>query len=554
MEGGRTVTKSYAVTLPILLLWLLCWIAFAWGAVQDDAFIHLRYADNLLVHHFITYDGVHANYGASSLLYVSGLAALRTLTASPELPHAASSVMHLLLFAGLAVLLGRIARASEFAGNCGLALLLLLSTPSAVRWLDDGMETVAAASVAALLAWLIHTELYSAPATGLRLGTRFGAMIVLSSLAVLLRVELSLLCAAGFLMLTLARFSEPPNWRESATIRRQRLAVAAGRSLHLLIGCGLALGTVYASMHVLLPDTAVAKSHGIAFWFNPLHDTASTLASAFSFGAGMFVFWLLTVALAIRFSGKPSTIMLLANAPFPVLLAVSVLRGQEIQGVRYFAWTFLFSCLWNIMELGRREPTRMEVRGSKALGVGAVRPSNTALLCCFLACIALMLPVEAVVMHRVLSHRRDTLRLFESQRLNVLRARRGVAADIGYIGYFTRADLCDLSGLVNGRAAGSRSSQERVTACAATDPDFVFANLSQMLSMAPAMDFSGWQLCGDYDFTNVSRPDSHYLVVRPGIVEEVCRATGRAAEPASALLRPAGIVSAGVYGHSVLRK
>jgi hypothetical protein len=553
------VTKSYAVTLPILLLWLLCWVVFSWGAVQDDSFIHLRYAENLLAHHFITYDGVHANYGASSLLYVSGLAALRGLTTSPELPHAASSVMHLLLFGGLALLFSRLARVSELAGNCGLALLLLLSAPSAVRWLDDGMETVAAANLAVLLAWLVHKDMHdrgSRSSYGRRYWSRYWGMAALSFLAVLLRVEFALLGAAGFLMLTLGRFAGPRRWWTNAGNRRRTLAAAAARSLHLLIGCGLALGAIYAAMHVLLPDTAVAKSHGIAFWFNPLHDTASTLASAFSFGAGMFAFWLVTASLAIGESGSFPPVMMLANSLFPVLLVVSVLRGQEIQGVRYFAWTFLFSSVWNILELGREQPARKELQDSQRSARKSVarRLSHPMLLYCFLGCFALLLPAEAVVMRRVLSHRRDTLHLFESQRLSVLRLRRGVAADIGYIGYFTKADLCDLAGLVNGRAAGSRSSQERVQACAATDPDFVFVDLSQMASMATVMDFSGWQLCGEYDFTNVSKPDSHYLLVRPGIAEEVCRATGRAAEPVSELLRPASVVAEGVYGRQVLGK
>ena len=200
MGGARTVTRTYAVTLPLLLLWLACWIAFGWGAVQDDAFIHLRYADNLQLHHFITYDGIHANYGASSLLYVSALAILRWLTASPDLPHATSSVMHLLLFCGLAALFARIAVRSEIAGKTGLALLLLVCTPSAVRWLDDGMETVVAVALVSLLAWVVHTETYERR----RSRPRYAILIALSFFAVLLRVELLLLCTLGFLILTLS--------------------------------------------------------------------------------------------------------------------------------------------------------------------------------------------------------------------------------------------------------------------------------------------------------------------------------------------------------------
>jgi hypothetical protein len=44
--------------LSLLTLWLLGWVAFAWPAVQYDAFIHLRYADNLYLHHTVSYNAL----------------------------------------------------------------------------------------------------------------------------------------------------------------------------------------------------------------------------------------------------------------------------------------------------------------------------------------------------------------------------------------------------------------------------------------------------------------------------------------------------------------
>ena len=78
------MTKTYRIALPLLGAWLAGWMYLSWAAIQDDALIHLRYADNLFLYHFITYDGVHGDYGASSLLYVALLAVLRGLTASPS--------------------------------------------------------------------------------------------------------------------------------------------------------------------------------------------------------------------------------------------------------------------------------------------------------------------------------------------------------------------------------------------------------------------------------------------------------------------------------------
>lgn len=54
-------------------------------------------------------------------------------------------------------------------------------------------------------------------------------------------------------------------------------------------------------------------------------------------------------------------------------------------------------------------------------------------------------------------------------------SRRQIAGDVGYIGYFSQGTMCDLSGLVNGRAQAQRSDSERIERCANTHPDFLFS-------------------------------------------------------------------------------
>jgi hypothetical protein len=515
------MSKMERILLPLLLVWLVTWIAISWPAIQDDALIHLRYADNLYVHHFITYDGVHASYGASSLLYVGVLAGLRGFTTSPNLPRAVSSAMHLLLFSGLAYgFLLRLPKTARLARLAGLVLLCLTATPSAVRWLDDGMETVLAVSFVSLFVWLIHrqceaarTEQRSISASG------YFFMAVFSFAAVLLRTELLLVCSIGFLILTFT-VAKP---RPDATLAPAHLTRAALESSHLLVGGALAMALIFSTMHVLLPDTAVAKSQGIVKWFNPVRDTATTLGGAFSFGIGLLLFWLLTLLLAAVREGRPRPATLLANSFCPVVLALAALRGQEIQGARYFAWTFFFAIIWNILELARPGRDVFVANGGIALSV-------------FVALLLIDLPFESLAMHHVLTQRAATMRSFEAQHLDVLRAQRGVASDIGYIGYFTGADICDLAGLVNGRPTARMSSIERAHACLGTDPDFLFGNRSQLVPLTRMADLSGWQICGQYDFTNLRTPDTHFLIVRPTISEEVCRATGAAARPVSDLL------------------
>jgi hypothetical protein len=252
---------------------------------------------------------------------------------------------------------------------------------------------------------------------------------------------------------------------------------------------------------------------------DPFQQTEITLGGALSFGVGMLVFWLLTLSLVVLRARRLTLPTLLANIFFPTVLMLSSLRGQEIQGVRYFAWTFFFSTVWNILELSYTEAAAPAERISLIPLYG------------FLALLLVALPFEVTTMHRVLRARSATIRSFEAQHLEVLSERRGIAFDIGYIGYFSRANICDLAGLVNGRAAAKLTKPQRFVACAASDPDFVFLTAGQLNELARLKDLKSWTGCGQYDLVNVHSQDRHYLVVRPSLAEEVCRATGNAAVP-----------------------
>jgi hypothetical protein len=497
---NASINRAYRWAALALLIWLLVWIRISWAGVQDDAFIHLRYADNLLHTHLVTYDGVHPNYGASSLLYIYLLSFLRPLSASPNLPRLVSSCIHVLLLLGVAVLFLRATpRESSLARLLGLIMMTLLVAPSSVRWLDDGMETGIVLCFVALFCWLTFRESESNSISP----TRYVAYTVLGFLAVFLRIELILPCVIASVLIA-SKQSFAPN---SSFNRRLQSILNAS---HLVLGGLLAMLFIVIKMHHLLPDTAKAKADGITNWQAAFSITAQVLVSGLSFGAGIFAFWLLTLYLLFRAS-RLSPRALVANSIFPILFSIAAIRGQQIQGARYFVWSFFFSALWNSLELTRRP---IEVKSENSVLLPAYF---------FLAIALLVLPIESKVMYPFLTDRATLVRSFESHHLETLEGKRGIAFDIGQIGYFSRADICDLAGLVNGRSNAGLTEDQHLTRCVATNPDFLFLHAEAVYTISHYLPIKDWQLCGLYPFRRVDKTDQHYLLARRSEALEICK-------------------------------
>jgi hypothetical protein len=216
---------------------------------------------------------------------------------------------------------------------------------------------------------------------------------------------------------------------------------------------------------------------------------------------------------------------LIANALFPLVLLAAALRGQEIQGARYLVWAFFFSTVWNLLELWHIDETA-------SAGESTMR--HTQVFAGFLVLCLLSLPFESHYFYRVLTVRKHTMKLFMSQNIaEVLRGKHGIASDVGYISYFSQDPVCDLAGLVNGRAAASLSRPQRIKACMAEHPDFVFVSTGQIGELTTSLDFAKWQICGQYDMGNLTTLDRHFLIVKPELVAATCKATGYTPVPES---------------------
>ncbi|MFP5267454.1 MAG: hypothetical protein ACLGQU_08805 [Acidobacteriota bacterium] len=531
--------KHYRSLTVLFAVWLLGWLFLSWPTMQDDAFIHLRYAVHLLRYHMISYDGVHPDYGTSSLLYVWLLAGLRCLTNSPVMPRALSSLFHFLLFAGLAWEFPKALRAAPRpAWTFAILLLGILVTPMAVRWLDDGMETSLTLCLITLLAFAVsrlgHAEIFR--------NRSMAWLASLGFLATVARVEYLLLMTVASMTLFFARSermganpapSTERTGKPGSDSKRARLGV---RQVSLcgspLAGGLLAAELIYATMHSLLPDTAVAKADLQISWadklgvaFGVLKAGLSVFVSSMSIGIVLLLFWALTLATLILYRRRLSLSILTANSLFPVALALAMWRGQEIQGVRYLLWTLVFPLLWNTLELrwSPSEPAPAAARVPRFAAYGLA------------GLLLVLMPIESALLLREFRIREGSLAEFRGQRMEQLRSMKLVAYDIGYIGYFTESPVCDLAGLVNGRAQARLTYQERVDRCAAERPQYAFLRATDLGSLNNSMNLKNWSICSVYDFANLRGADPHYLIASPAAAKQVCAASGGTPRPAAAL-------------------
>jgi hypothetical protein len=509
---------SWSIGCLLLAAWLVYWLISGRYAMLDDCFIHLRYADFLLKTHTITYDGLNRSFGTSSPLYVTVLALLRPLFRGPLLPKGLSVCFYLCL---ICLLVTKCVRQglSTVARTLLILLTFCLVSPMGIRWLTDGMETPFHILFVVLLAFLVDQEMQQETIAL----PRVAVLTLFGFLMTNLRIESASLLFLASLAIFLSRAAKGNSAKISAALH----------SLPLGLGAVLALLTIRLTLGYFLPDTALAKTGAASL--KPLAETVHLLLSSLTLGVGVFVLWLLSVAILLRNSAlartvaPPRTAIALCNAILPITILLACLRGQFVQGIRYLLWCMVFSALWNIFQIERL--------GVAAFSHSRERTRNTlrthpwpALALAGLLLLAL-LPVEVHFVRPTLKGRGATFTELRATPLSVLRGDRIMSADVGYLGYFSGADLCDVEGLVDGRAFAAKAKPERIRACATSAPGVLFLNDFQLAEASAYMDLSQWSVCRTYDFAGVTINDRHYLMVPQSRAAVLCPALGGTPTP-----------------------
>ncbi len=494
-------------TWCMVALWLTAWLFATRHAMLDDCLIHLRYAANLHRLHMITYDGAHASFGTSSLMYLAILSVLSGIFSSPLLPKILSDTFYVLL---IVLMVRRTLRSRGSSVGLGISagLLCCLLAPMGVRWLSDGMETSLVVLLMVLMAAATEDSMYEQHMAGWKylLLAFFGAFVVLT------RIELASEIALASIVIMISQLQ-----------LRRGLVKSVVTASPMALGAVCAVCWIYLYFHTLLPDTALAKrgTRSIEVIFSVAH----VLASSILLGLGPLVLWIASAVFLLRrilrdnAARQKMLVWIAGNAGFPVLLLLSYQRGQAIQGVRYVLWALVFSILWNVSELERARESRpllsrRQVHWMAAAGV---------------VLLLVMLPVDWRFAWKSMAGRSVTFEAMRAANLTDFAGQTVIAGDVGFIGYFSRGDVCDIDGLVNGREAAKAAPEARLQRCAARRPEMLFLTSSQTAVFSGILDLKQWTVCRHFDFVNVFSQDRHYLMVPAAKAQQECPAVGGSA-------------------------
>jgi hypothetical protein len=365
-----------------------------------------------------------------------------------------------------------------------------------VRWLTDGMET----SLVAGMALLLGIAAARAGAPGL---ARAGALALLGAAAVTTRIELVLLVALTALCIAV---------RHRAPGRERQILMA----LPVALGGAAGMLAIWLCFGVLLPDPAIAKTAGAAAPVESVLAIAISLAGGLLFGAGLFVLWLVGFVANLALGHAPRAAIIVANLALVALWAAIAIRGQYVQGIRHVLPALMFMIAANIAFLA-----------AAALPMPAWRaqdPHRRRTAWVAASVVAVAFALEFLKFQPIVEHRAAAFLDMRALNLEVLEGRSGIGWDVGHLMYFTKGQVCDVNGVINGRAAAAAPEPSRLDNCLKREVEFVFVtqeNAAELIDRSGAR-FADWPVCGAYLFQNVSETEPHYLAVSPARVGEIC--------------------------------
>ncbi len=266
--GDAQVNSSRILRLALAFVVLATAGWFLRGYTTDDTYIHLRYAHNLIERGEFSFNPGASSYGATSPLWIFGLALLLKLGLEP---FTSAWLLGVVSGAAVILLLDDILERMTFSAYWrALVLLVVVGDPWFLRWTFSGMETPLATFFLLLLLYPLIIRRSFVPMGGVApLWPRYLAWGAAAGLAGLVRPEFMVLAPAALpflLMFEYFRAGSVGGYSGRYWARPYRpVAAAVGGWLAVLLPWFL---YAWAAFGRVTPGTASAKSTGLTF--NPV--------------------------------------------------------------------------------------------------------------------------------------------------------------------------------------------------------------------------------------------------------------------------------------------
>ncbi len=265
------------------------------GYITDDTFIHLRYAENLLQYGEFSFNPGEHSYGATSPLWIFGLALLLKLGLSP---FAAAATLGGLSGVLVLVLVDKILTRLSFPeGWKALFLMAVLADTWFLRWTWSGMETPLATAMLLVLLWPLFSgqDLRIGPVR-VPLWRRYLTWGLAAGMAGLVRPEFMLLGPLALpLLLWFEYFRAGAMGGRAERYRARPHKPIAAAAVGWLLVIGPWLTYAWFTFGRILPGTASAKSSGATF--DPLVVLGYLWQAIKMLGAIQGILWLGMVVL-----------------------------------------------------------------------------------------------------------------------------------------------------------------------------------------------------------------------------------------------------------------
>lgn len=478
---------------------VLAWVTFLMSSIyfmlhfQDDAFIHLRYARNLLDLQGVYYNVGQTSYGTSSPLYLYLLAALMGIGITTLwTTKAVSLAFHAVLVAQFLWMSSKAAGRTQWVL---MAITLLLCMPMSARWLGNGMET----SIIAVIATSAGLAVFRPDLL------RWGGFqwFLVGFLGCTVRVEFFALFGIALVQLFASDCSH-------------RKASMGG----LLAGMALSMLQYVLVFGGLTPDTAIAKSSGfslalgISTFLPTVISMVGNFASSTTLGMGMLIILIACGIQTVKNRYARNLLTLNWLGLLGLVFMISA-RGQAIQGVRYFVFiVFYFAGALLIT------PSPDASVSASAPGAARKRYPTTHWRWVVMASCAVFL-MDAVLSWPVVNGRSRTTLAFLDLNMQTPDDTKCIGYDIGYFTYFTHCRIYDMAGLVNGRKSATLRTDERLHSFVGTKFDLAFVNEGQLATLEKfgVLSRADYDLVAANDFPNIGYwhskdADRHMLLKR----------------------------------------